>query len=165
MRLECASLQKSPKQRQCHMFLLGSCENQELGIRDNVTIPDGRLTSSSDFNSSSPAENARLGLPGLPWCAAEGASSPYLQVDLGSLRAVCAIATQGDSHTDQWVGTYQLQTSTDGTTWTYYSEGGQTRVSFLQCPQVSRHIKPGQILPCWSERGCIFRRFGLGYHF
>ena len=137
------------------MFLLGSCESQELGIRDKVTIPDGRLTSSSNFNSSTPAENARLGLPGLPWCAAEGASSPYLQVNLGSLRAVCAIATQGDSHTDQWVGTYQLQTSTNGTTWTHYSEGGQTRV------RLSPGEGGGGVLPYISHIGMCGPK---GYH-
>ena len=130
--LECASAHY--RKHSSVTFLSASCENQELGVRSRAIIPDGRLSSSSDFNSSTPAKNARLGLPGLPWCASEGASSPYLQVDLGSLRAVCAIATQGNSHADQWVGAYQLQTSPNGATWTYYSERGQSRVSFTALP-------------------------------
>ena len=108
--------------------LSGSCEDQPLGM-ENKTIPDGRLTSSSVLNSSTPAKNARLRYSaGGPWCAAEGDLAPYLQVDLGSLHVVCAVATQGNSKADQWVETYQLQSSTDGTTWTDYKEGGQVRV-------------------------------------
>ena len=108
--------------------LSGSCEDQPLGM-ENKTIPDGNLTSSSVLNSGTPAKNARLRYSaGGPWCAAESDSAPYLQVDLGSLHVVCAVATQGNSKADQWVETYQLQSSTDETTWTDYKEGGQVRV-------------------------------------
>ena len=108
----------------------GSCEEQPLGMESN-TIPDGRLTSSSVLNSGTPAKNARLRYSaGGPWCAAESDSSPYLQVDMGSPHVACAIATQGNSKADQWVETYQLQSSTDGTTWTDYKEGGQVRVGY-----------------------------------
>ncbi|RMX39562.1 hypothetical protein pdam_00006105 [Pocillopora damicornis] len=34
----------------------------------------------------------------------------------------------GNSQADQWVKTYKLQLSTDGTTWTDYKEGGQIKV-------------------------------------
>ena len=108
--------------------LSGSCEEQPLGMESN-TIPDGWLTSSTVLNSGTPAKNARLRYSaGGPWCAAESDLAPYLQVDLGSLHVVCAVATQGNSKAEQWVETYQLQSSTDGTTWTDYKEGGQVRV-------------------------------------
>ena len=108
--------------------LSGSCEEQPLGM-ENRDIPDGRLTSSTILNSSTPAKNARLRYSaGGPWCAAEGDLAPYLQVDLGSLHVVCAVATQGNFEADQWVDSYQLQSSRDGRTWTYYKEGGQVRV-------------------------------------
>ena len=106
----------------------GPCEEQALGM-ENKHIPDGRLTSSTVLNSGTPAKNARLRYSaGGPWCAAESDLAPYLQVDLGSPHVVCAVATQGNSKADQWVETYQLQSSTDGTTWTDYKEGGQVRV-------------------------------------
>ena len=96
---------------------------------ENKNIPDGRLTSSTVLNSGTPAKNARLRYSaGGPWCAAESDLAPYLQVDLGSLHVVCAVATQGNSKAEQWVETYQLQSSTDETTWTDYKEGGQVRV-------------------------------------
>ena len=96
---------------------------------ENKNITDGNVTSSSVLNSGTPAKNARLRYSaGGPWCAAESDLAPYLQVDLGSLHVVCAVATQGNSKAEQWVETYQLQSSSDGTTWTDYKEGGQVRV-------------------------------------
>ena len=105
---------------------LGLCEDRALGV-ENLT--DRSFVSSSELNSGTPAKNARLRYSaGGPWCAAESDLAPYLQVDLGSLHVVCAVATQGNSKADQWVETYQLQSSTDGRTWAEYKEGGQVRV-------------------------------------
>ena len=81
------------------------------------------------LNSGTPAKNARLRSRAGAWCAEEkGDLAPYLEVDLGSLHVICAVATQGNSKADQWVETYQLQSSSDRKTWTDYKEGGQVRV-------------------------------------
>ena len=66
---------------------------------------------------------------GSSWCARTGDSNPYLQIDLQTLHIICAVSTQRNSLADQWVKTYTLQLSTDGTTWTNYKElGGQAKV-------------------------------------
>ena len=55
-------------------------------------------------------------------------SSPYLQIDLQIPYIICAVSTQGNSQGSQWVESYTLQSSTDGTTWTDYKENGQVKV-------------------------------------
>ena len=81
------------------------------------------------FNASTPASNGRLNYTGGPsWCASSTDSAPYLEVDLGSLYIICAVATRGNSQADQWVKTYQIQFSEDKTTWTPYKEKGQNVV-------------------------------------
>ena len=86
-------------------------------------IPDGRITASS---SNASAKNGRLNYAlGASWCADKSDSNPYLQIDLQTLHIICAVSTQGNSQADQWVKTYTLQLSTDGTTWTDYKQLGE----------------------------------------
>ena len=85
------------------------------------------------INASScrtPAKNGRLNYAsGSSWCAGTSDTNPYLQIDLQTLHIICAVSTQGNSKEDQWVKTYTLQLSTDGITWTNYTElGGQVKV-------------------------------------
>ena len=86
-------------------------------------IPDSRVTASS---SSASAKNGRLNYAlGASWCADKSDSNPYLQIDLQTLHIICAVSTQGNCQADQWVKTYTLQLSTDGTTWTDYKQLGE----------------------------------------
>ena len=88
-----------------------------------------RINASSEFDASTPASSGRLNYTAGPsWCASSRDSTPYLQVDLGSVYILCAVATQGNSQADQWVKTYQVQYSTDGSKWEIYQEKGQNRV-------------------------------------
>ena len=81
------------------------------------------------LNINTPAKNGRLNYTaGSSWCASTGDSNPYLQIDLQTLHIICAVSTQGNSQADQWVETYTLKTSTDGTMWTDYEENGQVKV-------------------------------------
>ena len=50
---------------------------------------------------------------------------PFLQIDLGTNFVLCAVATQGNSQAEEWVETYQLQTSNDGMNWKDYKEEGE----------------------------------------
>ena len=89
-------------------------------------IPDSRITASS---SSAPTKNVRLNYAlGASWCAGTSDTNPYLQIDLQTPHIICAVSTQGNSRADQWVKTYSLQLSTNGTTWTDYMEGGKIKV-------------------------------------
>ena len=98
----------------------------------NEDILDASITSSSQLNANTPAKNARLNYTeGSSWCAAANDSKPYLQIELDRLYIICAVSTQGNSQGDQWVKTYTLQSSKDGTIWTDYQEAGIVKVCLL----------------------------------
>ena len=98
----------------------------DLGI-ESGSIADNDITASSEQNANTAAKNGRLNSAS-SWCAETSDSNPYLQIDLQTLHIICAVSTQGNSQVDQWVKTYKLQLSTDGSTWTDYKEGGQVKV-------------------------------------
>ena len=93
---------------------------------ESRSIPDNDITAST-VSASTAAKNGRLNSPS-SWCAGTSDSNPYLQIDLQTLHIICAVSTQGNSKADQWVKTYKLKLSTDGSTWTDYKEGGQFKV-------------------------------------
>ena len=90
------------------------------------SIPDNNITVSSE-NNGNPAKNGRLNSES-SWCAGTNDEDPYLQIDLQTLHIFCAVSTQGNSKADQWVKSYTLQSSIDGSSWTNYSEIGQLKV-------------------------------------
>ena len=100
---------------------------------ESGSIPDSNITASSTLNSGTPAKNGRLNFAsGSSWCAAAGVSNPFLQIDLQTLHFICAVSTQGNSQADEWVETYTLQTSADGTTFTdYTNNAGQVKVTYF----------------------------------
>ena len=100
---------------------------------ESGSIPDSNITASSTLNSGTPAKNGRLNFTaGSSWCAATSDSNPYLQIDLQTLHFICAVSTQGNSQADEWVETYTLQTSRDGTTWTDYTDdAGRVKVTYF----------------------------------
>ena len=109
----------------------GACVDFCLGMGSG-TIPDSNINASSEQSASTPAKNGRLNYTsGSSWCARTSDTNPYLQIDLQTLHIICAVSTQGNSQADQWVKTYTLQLSTDGTTWTDYKEGGQVKVCHM----------------------------------
>ena len=97
----------------------------DLGIGSGK-IPDNSITASSEISE---AKNGRLNEI-KAWCASTGEANPYLQIDLETIHIVCAVSTQGNPNADQWIETYTIQVSTDGTTWTDYKEHGQNKVRF-----------------------------------
>ncbi|KAL9987750.1 hypothetical protein ACROYT_G002106 [Oculina patagonica] len=109
-------------------MFVGGCQDEELGM-GNGYILDREITSSSVQSASTPAKNARLNYTeGSSWCAAANDSKPYLQIELERLFIICAVSTQGNSQGDQWVKTYTLQSSKDGTNWTDYQEAGVVKI-------------------------------------
>ena len=121
-----------------YLFCLASCEQVDVGV--SWYILDNQLTASSELNASTPAKNGRLNfVAGSSWCASMSDSSPYLQIDLQIPYIICAVSTQGNSQGSQWVESYTLQSSTEGTTWTDYEENGQVKVvrfkgAYIKCP-------------------------------
>ena len=123
-------------------FFIGACIELDLGL-ENERISDGNITASSVQNASTPATNGRLNYTsGSSWCARTNDTNPYLQIDLQTLHIICAVSTQGNSQADQWVKTYKLQFSINGTTWTDYKEVGQVKVQcFLSNDNLSTKIQ------------------------
>ena len=111
-------------------FLEVTCDNQAIGL-ENGLIPHSQITASSTLSVEAKASNGRLGFTNAAsWCAAKDDNNAYLQIDLGVLHLLCAVATQGNSKADQMVTSYTLQMSRDGKLWFDYKEKGQIRVTF-----------------------------------
>ena len=103
----------------------GDCIDLDLGIGSGK-IPDNNINASSGVSE---AKNGRLNEM-KAWCASSGDAKPYLQIDLETIHIVCAVSTQGNPNADQWIETYTIQVSTDGTTWKDYKEHRQNKVRF-----------------------------------
>ncbi|XP_022790332.1 fibrillin-1-like isoform X2 [Stylophora pistillata] len=105
-----------------------------LGMESGL-ITDKQLAAHSAWNGNHArygASRARLHLKEWPqgWNAQQFDLSPWLQIDLDTVRTVTAAATQGygEEKEKQWVKTYELMTSVDGERWTVYREGGRKRI-------------------------------------
>ena len=61
------------------------------------------------------------------WCPIT-VRSEYLQVDMGAVHSVCAVATQAGKQ-GQWTSSYKLSVSLDGTTFNAYKENIIEKVS------------------------------------
>ena len=90
-------------------------------------IPDAQITASSEYNAGHGASNGRLnfkaggGTTGA-WSAGINDAKQWLQVDLGQSAMVTGIKTQGREDADQWVTSYTVSYSNDGTTFTSYRQ-------------------------------------------
>ena len=129
----------------------GDCTELDLGMQYG-SIPDNRITASSELNVSTPAKNGRLNYTaGSSWCGSTNDSNPYLQIDLQTLHIICAVSTQGNSQADDWVKTYTLQSSRDGKTWANYAENGSVKVSF----RIHKQLHPSDI-PCTERANSMY---------
>ena len=70
------------------------------------------------------------------WCPSTPPTdqSNYLQVDIGAVRYVCAVATQ-KRHSIEYTKTYYLRVSVDGANWNTYEENKGKKVN---CNLISR---------------------------
>ena len=95
-----------------------------LGM-ESRKITDGQITASTEFNSAHGATNGRLnfkaggGKTGA-WSARTNDVHQWLQVDLGAKTEVTGIQIQGRQDADQWVTSFTISYSSDGTTYTSY---------------------------------------------
>ena len=94
-------------------------------MTDKNVITDARLTATSNYSSLYYPYFGRLhetrGDGG--WCPRRPTDrTDYLQVDMGLVHSVCAVATQGELENDEWTTNYTLQLSTNSITWNTYKE-------------------------------------------
>jgi len=102
-----------------------------VGVEDRNKIPDARMTASTYYDSSYHTYLGRLnenrGNGG--WCTKTTTDrTDYLQVDMGAVYYVCAVATQGQGGS-HWITSYKVHLSTDGVTWKSYRESNVEKVT------------------------------------
>ncbi|CAH3135335.1 unnamed protein product, partial [Pocillopora meandrina] len=96
-----------------------------VGVTDIDTIPDARMTASDFLDTSSFPYYGRLrGTRGDGgWCPERRfGEKKYIQVDMGEVRSLCGVATQGLQRYPEWTTSYKLQLSTNSITWNIYKE-------------------------------------------
>ena len=88
-------------------------------------ITDGQITASTVWNAGHSATNGRLnftaggGKTGA-WSALRNDVHQWLQVDLGAKTEVTGIQIQGRQDLNQWVTSFTISYSSDGTTYKPY---------------------------------------------
>ena len=88
-------------------------------------LPDSALSASTSYNANHIPQFSRLnkipasGKAGA-WCASKNDGNQWLQVYFGRETTVTKVATQGRYDNTQWVMSYSLSYSVDGTHWAWY---------------------------------------------
>ena len=104
-----------------------------VGVEDLKKIPDKRITASTYYNTEYYPFYGRLnGNRGshLVWCSKnEDDRTAYLEVDMGSVQVICAVATQGATDGSTKVTSYKLKISLDGSTYNFYVEDNTVKVN------------------------------------
>ena len=108
-----------------------------VGVSNSAIIYDQRFSASSS-SSSNPASDGRLN-GGSAWIPnSNNNNNDYLQIDLGSVYVVCAVATQGNPSADDWTKTYKIETSLDNVNWQWYEEDNTLKVCMVRVVYVAR---------------------------
>ena len=94
---------------------------QALGI-ENKGVADTEMASSSRLNNTHTSSHGRL-YGATSWCSSTSSVNEYIQVDLGQVKTVTGIATQGDPTNDKWIKTYTIRYSLNGNSWNDYTGG------------------------------------------
>ena len=106
-----------------------------MGLEQQV-IPDMRMESSTELDDLHPASYGRVNdKRGLydTWCATDADNEPYLQADLGEIRKICGVGTQGrgkasvDPH-KAWPTSYNVKFTNDSSTWIFMQWDGANKV-------------------------------------
>ena len=102
---------------------------------EDGAILDSQITASSEYNVNLGAARGRLNLQASGakaggWAAGALRLDEWLQVDLRGQAEISEVQTQGRDCCDQFVRTFTISYSDDGTTFTDYTEGtsGLTKV-------------------------------------
>ena len=103
-----------------------------VGVENTNKIPDARMTASSYHSNNYLPYYGRLNenRGNGAWCAKTTTDrTDYLQVDVGAVQSVCAVATQGHKRTTNWITSYKVHLSADGVTWNSYKENNVEKVT------------------------------------
>ncbi|CAH3019601.1 unnamed protein product [Porites evermanni] len=139
--------------RNCLISCKAKCDNQPiqptgscttpLGLGWDYKLPDSGFSASSEMSPGggwvAGAKNARLYFEDNHdqkriggWCASSR-NPQWIKVDLGRVKKITGIATQGRDVFYEHVKKYELEFSTDGVSWQPYEEGGAKKVFDGNC--------------------------------
>ncbi|XP_078382673.1 uncharacterized protein LOC144665316 [Oculina patagonica] len=97
-----------------------------VGVADVNKMPDDKITSSTVYLQYYSYHGRLHGVSG--WCPSTKTDrNDFIQVDMGAVRAVCAVATQGKPN-GSFVTSYKLLFSADGARWSAYKEDNVDKV-------------------------------------
>ena len=101
------------------MSRLSACTGDEPFGLESGRITDQQITASSVWKNDHGTANARLNLAAArgktgAWSAKTNDQSQWLQVDFGRNVKITKVATQGRQDLDEWVKSYSLAYSVDG---------------------------------------------------
>jgi hypothetical protein len=89
-----------------------------VGDEGGEVIADSSISASS-AKAACGTQDSRLSSTA-GWCPTTAATSEYIEYALGASKYVISISTKGRADDDEWVATYTLSYSTDGSSWTTY---------------------------------------------
>uniref|UniRef100_A0A4W5NZ01 Neuropilin n=1 Tax=Hucho hucho TaxID=62062 RepID=A0A4W5NZ01_9TELE len=140
-----------------------------LGM-ESGEIASEQIVASSQYNPGWSPERARLNYYENAWTPGEDNNKEWIQVDLGFLRFVSAIGTQGavsqETKKTYWVKSYKVDVSSNGEDWITLKEGSKQKVfqgntnptdvarTMLPKPTLTRFIR---IRPVAWETGIALR--------
>ncbi|EDO26831.1 predicted protein, partial [Nematostella vectensis] len=101
-----------------------------LGMEDG-RIPDYAITTPRAHSQKLDTSRSRLNTQqttlqqtkfGGAWCTPNNHEGHWLQIDLGSMKTITKVATQGRYNKDQYVKNFTISYSRDLARWSAYSE-------------------------------------------
>ncbi|KAL9970487.1 hypothetical protein ACROYT_G022871 [Oculina patagonica] len=99
-----------------------------VGVTDRNAIPDARMTASTFFGAPCDPNLGRLHGP-KAWCPKTNSDrTDFLQIDMGAVRTVCAVATQGFKAGTWRTSSYRVHLSSNGVTWNAFKENNVEKV-------------------------------------
>ena len=120
-------------------FFTTACTSQALGIASSSAILDNSFTASSTHSGYQPSK-ARLNGAGA-WAPSTNSGADFLQIDLGAVHFICAVATQGNPTADEWTKNYKIKMSINKVDWSEYKEGNPEKVCSCQLNKTSFGVK------------------------
>ncbi|XP_043990422.1 neuropilin-1a-like isoform X1 [Gambusia affinis] len=142
---------------------------EPLGM-ESGKIPSGLIRASSQYNSNWSPERSRLNYKENGWTPSDDTIREWIQVDLGFLRYVTSIGTQGaisiETKKQYYVRSYKVDLSTNGEDWITVKEGSKQKIflgnhnptdevrAFLPKPTLTRFVR---IRPLTWEQGICMR--------
>ena len=114
----------------CFFFFVCGSVCAHVGVEDRNIIPDAKMMAST-MSGGFPPYYGRLNenRGNKAWSPkTKNDRTDYLQVDMGAVHFVCAVATQGSGSSSEWTTSFKLHLSTDQVTWQPYKENNVEKV-------------------------------------